>query len=80
MGLFPARQLGGAWDQLGWGREGGGRGEGREPSGLFQLLILGHENPGWPEDQMSLQGGVDVSACAQASGTLGDLCTGLYWI
>lgn len=59
----------------------GGIGEGREPSGLLQLLILCHEKPGeWPEDQMLLQGSVDVRACAQAAGTLGDLCTGLYWV
>lgn len=56
-------------------------GEGRWPPGFLQLLILCLENPGgWLEDRMSLQGAADVNACAQASGTLGDLHTGLYWV
>lgn len=60
---------------------GGGISEGRESSGLLQLPILCHENPGGrPEDQMSLQGSVDVSACAQALETLGDLCPRLFWV
>lgn len=56
-------------------------GERRGPPGLLKLLILCCEKPGGSlEDQMSLQGAADVSARAQASGTLGDLCTGLYWV